>query len=260
MAWAINRIMDPSSPQRPNMAGRRRIVAGACLLLLVVTTGILALPATTRQGINFKVTTYEIPTYVKAIDFLHRHYQYRLLLSRICAGTISEQQCLLALMDWTHNNVRPIPAGWPIVDDHPLHIAIRGYGTDDQMADVFTTLAAYAGIPSFFRFLVDPVSGRRLVLTFARIANRWVALDVERHVVFRGRDGSLASVDDLVADASLVDTQKQGALDGDGRYSTFISRTMLLPFVVPDPLHAELQQPAPRLRYEVRRALGLTHE
>ena len=230
------------------------------MLFLVVTAGILALPATTRQGINFKVTTYEIPTYVKAIDFLHRHYQYRLLISRICAGATSDQQCLLTLMDWTRDNVRSTPTGWPIVDDHPLHIAIRGYGTDDQMADVFTTLAGYAGIPSFFRFLVDPVSGRRLVLTFARIADRWAVLDVERHVVFRGKDGSLASVDDLVADASLVDTQNQGALNDDGHYSTFISRTMLLPFVVPDPLHAELQQPVPRLRYEVRRALGLTHE
>jgi hypothetical protein len=226
----------------------------------MVVAAMLALPATTRQGVDYTVTTYRIPTYVKAIDFLHRHHQYQLLVSRICAGETSDRQCLLALLDWTHANIRPAPTDWPIVDDHPLHIVIRGYGADDQMADVFTTLATYAGIPSFFKFLLDPSTGRRLVLTFAHIGTAWAVLDVEKHVAFRRHDGGLASVDDLVMDPRLVDSQTEDVRGSDVRYSTFVSRGMLLPFTVPDPLHGELQQPLPRLRYEARRVLGLGRE
>lgn len=238
----------------------RWVAAALALATPIAAFTVLTLPTTTRQGVNYQVTTYRIPAYVKTIDFLHRHHQYRLIAARACAGSTSNQQCLLRLLDWTHNNIRPVPDGWPIVDDHPLHIAIRGYGTDDQMADIFTTLATYAGIPSFFKFLLDPASGRRLVLTFARLADRWIVLDVERHVVFKEENGDLASVDELTMNPQLVDDQTQDLLGNDARYSTFISKGMLLPFIVPKPLHAELQQPLPRLRYEARRVLGLGSE
>lgn len=238
---------------------RRCVIVGAGVLALALAglAAILALPATTRQGVDYSVTTYQIPAYVKTIDFLHRHYQYKLIASRVCAGASSDEQCLLAMLDWTHANIRPTPTGWPIVDDHPLHIIIRGYGQDDQFADAFTTLATYVGIPSFFRFLIDPASGRRLVLTFARLGTTWTVMDVERHLVFRRGDGTLAGIDELLATPALVDAQAPNGL-GDGlRYSTFVSPAMLRPFEVPEPLHGELQQPLPRLRYEVRRLLGL---
>src|SRR5437660_8376164 len=111
------------------------VFAGSC--------AILTLPLTTRQGVNYRVTAYRIPAYVKTIDFLQRHYQYQLLVSRICGGKTSDLDCVLAIFDWTHTTVRPTPAGWPIVDDHPLNIFIRGYGQADQMADLFTTLSVY---------------------------------------------------------------------------------------------------------------------
>lgn len=224
-------------------------VGAAFVFVLAGGCAILMLPTTTRQGVNYRVTAHRIPAYVKTLDFLQRHYQYELLVSRICSATRSDQQCLLTIFDWTHENIRPTPSGWPIIDDHPLHIVIRGHGTGDQMADVFTTLATYAGVPAFMR-LMTPAGGRALWLAFAELGGRWIPFDVENHVVWRNARGELASVDDLVGDRAAVDAVGHST-PGGIPYSTFINRDMLMPFDVPDPPRAYLQQPWPRIRYEL---------
>jgi hypothetical protein len=243
------------------LAGRRWILiaSAALFLLLAGSCAFLTMPTTTLQGVDYRVTAYQEPAYVKAIDFVQRHYQYRLQVSRICGASSSDDDCVLALFDWIHGHIRPTPPGWPVVDDHVLHIIIRGYGESDQMADVFVTLADYAGVPAFFRFLVRPPS-TRLVLAFARLNGKWAVFDVENHVVFRGKDGRLADVNELVDDPALVDAQTRGMTHGGLPYSAFISRPMLMPFVPPHPLRGDMQQPWPRIRYELRRIVGLEHE
>ena len=237
---------------------RHPVLATSAAFLLLLAGGciVLTLPGTTRQGINYKVRAYRLPVYVKTIDFLHRHYQYQLLVDRICSMGMSDAQCALAIFDWTHANVPPTPNGWPIVDDHVLNIIIRGHGMADQAADVFVTLAVYAGIPAFFKVVREPGPDRQLVLSFARVDGRWNVFDVERGIAFRNRRGELATVDALVGDPALVDEQTRDLHVADIPYSRFISREQLTPFVVPRPLRATLQQPWPRLRYELRRAVG----
>ena len=129
---------------------------GVTVLLVVGGATILTLPTTTRQGINYRVTVYHLPAYVKAIDFLHRHYQQQLLTDRIAGSEKSDVDRVLAIFDWTHTNIPPTPKGWPIVDDHVLNIVIRGHGMSDQIADVFATLSVYAGVPAFFKVIDHP--------------------------------------------------------------------------------------------------------
>jgi hypothetical protein len=243
------------------MATRRWILVTAALTLLVVgSCAVLTLPTTTRQGVNYRVTVYSLPAYVKVLDFVQRHNQYRLLVSRICRPQMSDLVCTMAVFDWTHTNVPPTPPGWPVVDDHPLHVIIRGHGTADQIADVFVTLTDYAGVPAFFRFVTEPAKKQTLVLSFVRLDGKWVVFDAANHVVFRRRDGALADVHELVDDPGLVDEQMHTTLPEGLPYSAFISRGRLMPFAVPHPLRADMQQPWPRVRYELRRAVGLERE
>jgi hypothetical protein len=237
---------------------RRRLlwIAALLLVLAAASRAILTLPLTTLQGVNYQVRAYRIPAYVKAIDFVQRHYQHDVLASRICEGIAAGADCVLALFDWTHRNIRPTPDGWPVVDDHPINIVIRGHGKSDQIADVFTTLSVYAGVPAFLKFVIEPDQRRVLVLSFAYLGGKWVVFDVERHIAFRNRQGELASVDELAGDPALVDAQTSGLRPADLPYSAFISKQTLLPFVVPAPVRGVLHQPWPRLRYELRRAVG----
>ena len=240
------------------MTVRRRYVLLTLGALVVAVSVIMLLrPATTRQGIDYRVTEYRIPAYVKAIDFLQRHFQYKLLASRICAGKTTETDCVLAIFDWTHENIPPTPQGWPVIDDHVLHVVIRGHGQSDQMAAVFATLSTYAGTRTFFTRIKESGLGGEIVLSFAQIGGKWIPFDVERHVAFRDRTGALVSVDALLAGEGLVDAHAGATLPGGVPYSAFISKETLSPFVPPAWSHAELQQPWPRVRYEVGKFIGL---
>ena len=244
------------------LRGRRRVLWVSALLMLLLAGGcvVLTLPLTTRQGVNYRVTTYPIPAYVKAIDFLQRHFQYQLLVSRICAGKTAGEECVLAIFDWTHKNIPLTPEGWTVVDDHVTSIITRGHGGSDQIADVFVTLTGYAGVPAVPRWIKDANGDFRLVLAFAHLNGKWVGFDVQRHIAFRDRNGQLAGVEQLVADPALVDAQAQGILLKGYAYSSLVSEKTLMPFVVPHPLRAELQQPWPRLRHELARVTGLERD
>jgi len=133
---------------RISLSTRRHFLAGGVtLLLLAGAVGISTSTVTTRQGKDFQVSTREIPVYVKVLDFLHRHYKYEALAKQITRGLSTDQERVLTAFDWTSRNIRQTPEGWPVVDDHILNIIILGQGLDDQMADVFTTLSTYAGVP-----------------------------------------------------------------------------------------------------------------
>ncbi|PIQ84462.1 MAG: hypothetical protein COV75_02290 [Candidatus Omnitrophica bacterium CG11_big_fil_rev_8_21_14_0_20_63_9] len=211
---------------------------------------------TTRQGVNFTVSNKPIPLYVKMLDFLHRDAHYRLLARQITAGLSSDEQRALAVFDWTRRTIRPTPPGWPVTDDHILHIIIREHGVSDQFADVFATLTTYAGVPAFWKAIrLSEPGGGELVLSFVRLGDRWVVFDVWRGLIFTDEQGSFLSADQLAADPqradALVGTLQIGTLP----YSRYFSQPTFLK--VPELLRAQLQMPWPRLAYEMRRALHL---
>ncbi len=213
----------------------------------------LSAPMTTRQGVNFQISTYHIPGYVKAIDFLHRHYQYEDLARRVAGHQPTEEARAMALYAWTTEHIRPTPKGWPIVDDHILNIMIRGYGVPDQMADVFTTLATYAGLPAFMQTLNTKREG--LELAFVRIDGEWRVFDVANHYVFRDEAGRLLSIAALRRDPWLAARTTGPRMVAGVPYPEYF--TLLDTVKIPRTLRAQLQMPWPRLSYEARIALGL---
>ncbi|MBI2495554.1 MAG: transglutaminase domain-containing protein [Candidatus Omnitrophica bacterium] len=217
----------------------------------------LTIPAFTRQGINFQVSTHQVPLYVKAVDFLHRHYQYGLLAHEITHGLPTDHERALAVFAWTRQRIRPTPDGWPVMDDHILHIIIRGHGLEDQMADVFTTLCTYAGVPAFWYIVKLPAAKRNLILSFARVDGRWAVFDVGNGFVFTDRSGTLASKEELAADPELVRLTAGEFQYGGGPYARYFSN--LASLKAPRTLRAELQMPWRRFWHEVRDALGWGH-
>jgi len=233
---------------------RRRAFVAASLGLIGIPW-VLSVQATTRQGVNFQVSSLQIPLYVKAIDFLHRHYQYQLLASNITRGLKTDRERVLAIFDWTRQHVRPTPRGWPVIDDHILHIIIRGHGVDEQMADVFTTLSTYTGVRAFWKRLQPSEDGGWLVLSFVQVDGRWLLFDVWRNLVFANAQGDFLSASELAANpqlaAPLVGNLTIESLPYLGYFATPAFEE------VPRTLRAELQMPWPRLAYEVGRALRL---
>lgn len=234
---------------------RHYLLAGGILLVLAAgTVGIAISTVTTRQGVNFQVSIREILLYVKVLDFFHRHYQQEALAKEISQGLSSDQERVLAVFDWTRRNIRETPDGWTVMDDHVLNIIIRGHGLDDQMADVFTTLSTYAGVPAFWRTRTAPGSERKLVLSFAKVEGRWAVFDVANDVIFQNDQGALASVEEIAANPRLVERTAGALRYGGIPYPRYFEG--FVPPQVPRVLRAEKQMPWLRFLYETTRLFG----
>jgi hypothetical protein len=206
----------------------------------------------TKQGVDYQVSARSVPFAIKTMEFLLRDAEYRRLAWEITRGLRNEEARAMAVLTWTREHIRPTPHGWPAVDDHIAHIIIRGYGADDQRADVFTTLSTYAGVPAFWKIVVAKQSGGKLVLSFVRIDGQWTVWDVERGIVLRDGRGRLAGVEELVTNPALLGSDGLVVYRGQP-YRQYITDG-LASLTVPDTLRAEEQMPMRRLLAETRRA------
>jgi hypothetical protein len=221
------------------------------LLLAVVIVGLLwiaNLPVQTRQGVNFVTSTSSLPLYLKTLAFIQRDVNYGRLASRIVEDRASAEARTLALFEWTSQHIRDTPDGFPIIDDHIWHIIVRGYGEDDQKADVFTTLATYAGVPSFFVPSEPPVS-------FAWIDRKWAVFDVANGIVFRNERGELASAEELARNPRIVRAVAAGRMYRGRPYDSYF--TGFRPPTSPDILRPEMQMLLPRVTHRAKRLVGL---
>ena len=239
-------------------AGLVRSCRRTVLLTLVIAGAGVAfvgnIPVTTKQGVNFEVSTHRLPLYLKTFEFLARSAQYRQLASEITRGATSDGQRVVAVFDWTARRIKPAPEGWPIVDDHILNIIIRGYGVSDQRADVFATLTTYAGVPAFWQKIKGWGSAPGVIFTFVKVDGRWGVVDVANGFMFHNTSGELASAEDLAGNRAELPAAATSLLIGSTPYSDVLKQLRMPP--IPGTLRAELQMPGRRLWYQTRRAIG----
>ena len=235
---------------RARSAGRSIVL---CLGAIAAIAAVVMLPAHTRQGVDFHVSTLSIPAYVKVTDFVDRHWHYGLLAREVAAGQSTDRARAVAIYRWTREHVRHAPDGWPIVDDHILHIIIRGYGQSDQLADVFTTLTSYAGLPSYW-IKIRRAEGN-VIFSLVNIDGRWTVFDVWNDFAFLDERGDWPDATQLAADPTLADPIVRGFAVNGRPYADYLAELPQHP--APHTTRAELQMPWPRVLYEVRRAVGL---
>lgn len=157
---------------------------------------ILNFKVTTKQGINTVVTKRKTPLYLKGISFLARHYETQYLAESITASQNSDQRKIEAIFEWTLKNVRHQPGNLPVIDDHPWHIIVRGYGASDQINDVFSLLCVYNGFKSYYQLLKDREQ-RRHPISFVFVEGRWVLFDVCHETYFLNEQSRWASLSEL---------------------------------------------------------------
>jgi hypothetical protein len=227
-----------------------------CVLLIgiVVFTGIIMLfniNIITRQGVNYQWHTIGTPLYLKILDFFDRHYNYKELVRRIIKDAKTDKGQVMRIFEWTHKNIRKVPEGFPIIDDHVWHIIVRGYGTNDQSSDVFTALCNYAGIDAFYSWVYTKEQDSRIPLSFVKLNKKWSVFDPYNGVYFKNNIGGLASVEDIVKGDWIVDEIGQlskSNLD----YTNYLTN---LPVIISrvEFRRANIQSPINRLVWEIKR-------
>lgn len=167
------------------------IVAATILAIILV----LNIKVTTLQGVNYEVNTIRIPLYLKILDFMDRHYNHKQIVKRIIKNDHDEQKRVMKIFSWTYHNIKKQPENLPIIDDHVWHIIVRGYGVRDQSSDVFATLCNYAGVDAFFDYFYAEEKDEIIILSLARLEDRWYVFDPHNGVYFVDKGGNLAAID-----------------------------------------------------------------
>lgn len=222
-------------------------------MALAVVAGLVVVgsfPTNTRVGIDYAVEQRFEPLAAKAIAFVYRDAELRALADRVAGGESDEERLVQRVLGWSRANVRQPPPGWPVVDDHVLHVAIRGYGTYDQAADLFATIAAYAGVPATLVF-TRPPGASQYAFALARVGGIWRVYDPHGVGMLSRADGAAATAEELRARPETVD--HLGASPVGTSYRSLVAE---LPPVPPQRLrpydqmllHRPLQELAARLR------------
>ncbi len=172
------------------------------ITVVLIISGIITLlniNVTTQVGINYKWQSVRIPLYLKALDFVDRHYNYKQLVRNITKGSRNEEDRVMAIFNWTYANIRKTPEDLPVIDDHIWNTIIRGYGASDQFSDVFTTLCNYAGNDALFSWVKAMDGAGKNTFSFVRINGYWHVFDPYNGAYFKDDKGKMISIEKLKA-------------------------------------------------------------
>lgn len=171
------------------------LLIGVILFTAIIL--LLNIKVTTLQGISYEVHTIKIPLYLKMLDFMDRHYNYKQLVKRIIKNEDEEKNRVMNIFSWTYHNIKKQPDNLPVIDDHAWHIIVRGYGVHDQSCDVFATLCNYAGVDAFFNTFYTKEKDKKISLSFATIHNHLYVFDPYNGVYFVKTTGDLADFTEI---------------------------------------------------------------
>lgn len=181
---------------------RKTLWKAVFLFICIIVLGwVLNIETTTRQGINDRVQTIPIPLYLKLFGFFDRHLHYRWLAGRIITNEMDNQQKAEAIFQWTVSNIAKQPSQLSVIDDHAWHIIVRGYGEEDQLSDVFATLANYAGLKAFLLNCKGSAGSIKKHIWIAAVYydNYWHVCDVYRNTVFINEANKWATLQEIIA-------------------------------------------------------------
>lgn len=234
------------------------------LIALSAVVFIANIPTSIRVGIDGRYNMIRMPLYVKWIQFLSRHYEYERLSREITADCKTKEEKVLAILKWTKDNLRDVPTGMPVCDDHVLYIIIRGYAVQEQFQDVFVTLCTYAGMPAFFDKFYDKEHKVVYYLSFVNIDGRWSVFDAYYGKYFRKPSGEMLIVEDILKDPSLVKGEDiehimvNGAPYREFYHSLNPAYSLNIGQIKRGiTLRTRSQMPGPRIVLEIKKALGI---
>ncbi|MFC1804598.1 transglutaminase-like domain-containing protein [Candidatus Omnitrophota bacterium] len=184
------------------------------IVLLASLTAFLNMNVTTRRGVDYKVCRLKIPLYLKILDFLDRHYNYKHLARSITAGILTEEERVIKILEWTYQNIRRNPDGFPVFDDHVWYVIIRGHGVHDQFNVIFSVLCNYAGFQGFYKWTSSSDQQKTIPLSFIKVNRRWCVFDPYRGVYFKDKFDKLACIEDLKnGDFTIIPINRKPELD-----------------------------------------------
>lgn len=219
--------------------------AGLALCGILLAAVIAYWPVTTRVGVDLVVSSHRLTLIEKTVHFLSRHWQTRRIAQSIVNPKQDYEEKVERILAWVDGHIRPVPDGFLVVDDHPLHIILRGYGAVDQRTEVFTLLASYSGLPASTAFLKPEGKRETLVIALVHWKGNLYPVDVEHNILFKTPDGKPADLNALKEHPEWIEAASGNQIVRGLPYSDYWGRIGL---IKPSFTRMELQKPWSRLR------------
>lgn len=192
-----------------------------------------------------------MPLFLKILDFYDRHYNYNLLSRKIVLGARDDDEKVMRIFEWTYRNIKRIPQGLPVIDDHIWYTIVRGYADKDQFSDIFATLCNHAGVKALFSDIYSLDGKKGIVLSFVRLRNNWHVFDPYNGVYFIQGGGGLAQISNIKAGSFKIASLTPHSQYDEAEYMVFLNH---LPDVENIGLtRASTQSPLNRLFFEVQK-------
>jgi hypothetical protein len=234
------------------VSSRARFWIAAVIVSIVCLALIGSWPTTTAVGYNYQVGLKRLTVFEKVVSFVDRDLLMRRMAAEIAGSGGPPEQRLMRMYQWVADNIHPVPAGFPVVDDHVAYIFVRHYGADDQRAEALAALASYQDMPATTIGLAKAPKMRGVQLTLVRLGDKLTVFDVPHRIVFRRRSGDLADFDDLKRDPSMIAAAGAGIIVDAVPYHEHFARIRQ---VTPRFLRMQEQRFWPRVKDELLRRL-----
>ena len=184
----------------------------ATILVVLLAGGFLALGVLERSSAADTSYSPRLPNrrslIVRAHDALQGFLLLRQVVRRLISGVDGDTARLKALVEWTHENVRPQYASpHRLVRDDMFSVLRRGFGYCDQSAHVFATLATFAGYQARLLFVYDARGDSPHTVAQVRLGNRWVVADPWLGALPVDPTGAAMTVEELAARPDLFRAQ-----------------------------------------------------
>ncbi len=225
------------------------------ILALAAALSVALWPVQTRSGVDYVWTSSRITLFEKGLHFLSRDLQTRRLAQAVARGASSDQERLLKLFTWTTQNIRPVPKGFPTVDDHIWNVFVRGYGAPDQRTEAFALLASYCGFPAGSTILKTEGLSHQIILAVVQVGEeKVIPFDVANGLFFTNERGQLAHWKELQRDPQLIRAAAKGLQINGIAYERYFETVSELSV---NPSRIQRQKPWPRLKMETLRLFRL---
>ena len=155
---------------------------------------ILNISTTQLIGINYKVTEYKIPLYLKLYNFYGRHLNYDYMVDTITRNSKSDIEKVIAISKWVNDNIKKKPDNIDVIDSHPLTIAERRLGTKEQFFDLLSVMLVYADIDAFMWYYKEDYID---AITLFKVNGNWSAIDPYYGVAFINNQNNYASITEV---------------------------------------------------------------
>lgn len=226
----------------------------ATAIALLSSIIILNKTVTTSIGINYKVSKFDLPLYLKLMNFYDRHLNLKWLEKRITQKEITNKDKTLKLFEWTHHTINRQPKNLPVMDGHVWNVYIRRYGVSDNFHDLFTTLCNYAGIESFFETIYIKNRTEKMNISYILTDRGWAVFDPFNGAYFQTLSGENWATTKDIKDNNWKVERISGSSISKEAYLPFLTKIQNIKSI--GYKRANIQSPINRLLYQVKKWLS----